>query len=415
MALIHKGKNIGIAVLILVGTFFPYRIFAATVTSTIKGNTTLYTYTTECDVSKQVLKGKIGVAVPTGVTNFSQTYVYFHGTNQPSVNTMCGNSNYNLCAQASASPGGVGAPIIFPETKNDGTWAQVFSATDMQCFLDEANRNLLTKNINLSTNYVVSGHSGGTIFVKRFFEAGFSAQSTLIFDGCYTPRDQANESACKTIAGQTNNPFHIYYRSGETKDQSIIDYESVANKSHMHLFELAPSVSHLAVPGVCFMDHIKNDSCGGKAVKYNNVEFSSACRVDEDCAASGIVCRYNICVEEIATSVPPVGSTPPASLPQGTAGCREGQDCVSLVNPLGEITDVKEIIGNTISIVMGIVGSITFVVFLYGGVLWLTSAGNSEKIQKGLQAMLWAGIGIIVIFSSYAIITLILNTLQATP
>ncbi len=97
-----------------------------------------------------------------------------------------------------------------------------------------------------------------------------------------------------------------------------------------------------------------------------------------------------------------------------TIGCREGQDCVSLTNPLNE-TDIKKIIGNSIGVIMGIAGSITFVVFVYGGLLWLTSAGNSERIQKGLQAMLWAGIGIIVIFSSYAIITLILTTLQASP
>ncbi len=101
-------------------------------------------------------------------------------------------------------------------------------------------------------------------------------------------------------------------------------------------------------------------------------------------------------------------SSTPASV------CRTGEECVSLVNPL-ETSDIKVIIGNTIQVIMGIVGSITFVVFLYGGFLWLTSAGNSEKIQKGLQAMLWAGIGIIVVFSSYAIITLILTTLQASP
>ena len=95
-------------------------------------------------------------------------------------------------------------------------------------------------------------------------------------------------------------------------------------------------------------------------------------------------------------------------------GCRDGQDCVQLTNPLAT-TDIKIIIGNTIQVVMGIVGSITLIIFLYGGFLWLTSAGNSEAIQKGLQAMLWAGIGIIVVFSSYAIITLILNTLQQAP
>lgn len=97
-----------------------------------------------------------------------------------------------------------------------------------------------------------------------------------------------------------------------------------------------------------------------------------------------------------------------------TVGCREGQDCVSLANPLSSV-DIPKIIGNAVQAVMGIVGTITLGIFLYAGFLWLTSAGNSEKIQKGLQGMLWAGIGIIVIFSSYAILTLILKTLQATP
>ena len=98
----------------------------------------------------------------------------------------------------------------------------------------------------------------------------------------------------------------------------------------------------------------------------------------------------------------------------GTIGCREGQDCVKLTNPLST-TSIPKIIGNMIQVVLGIIGSITLVVFLYGGFLWLTSAGNSEKIAKGLQAMLWATIGIIVVFSSYAILTLILQTLQASP
>lgn len=179
-------------------------------------------------------------------------------------------------------------------------------------------------------------------------------------------------------------------------------------------------------------------------------QVGGVCNSDIDCVGGGLQCVNNICVE--SSEIPGAGacyirasntcsqtetncsqpnqpfdtltqcnSFKESQTPQNTAdsnmpaiGCREGQDCVSLTNPLAT-TDIKAIMGNTIQIVMGIAGSITFVVFLYGGVLWLTSAGNSEKIQKGLQAMLWAGIGIIVIFSSYAIITLILDTLQASP
>ncbi len=97
-----------------------------------------------------------------------------------------------------------------------------------------------------------------------------------------------------------------------------------------------------------------------------------------------------------------------------TPTCPEGIPCVPLENPLGTATNpnpnIPTIVGRTIKYIIGIIGSLTFVVFVYGGALWLTSAGNSDRVQKGLQAMLWAAIGIIVIFSSYAILTLILQT-----
>ncbi len=96
---------------------------------------------------------------------------------------------------------------------------------------------------------------------------------------------------------------------------------------------------------------------------------------------------------------------------------------VELINPIGGIdssvkekrqgeTDVNKIIGNIIKVAMGILGSVTLVVFMYGGFLWLTSRGSSEKIREGLDVMLYAAIGIFIIFSSYAILSTILDALK---
>jgi hypothetical protein len=52
-------------------------------------------------------------------------------------------------------------------------------------------------------------------------------------------------------------------------------------------------------------------------------------------------------------------------------------------------------------------------VFVYGGVMWIISGGSAEKITKGTQAMLWAAIGMCIIFASYAIIALILQSIGA--
>ena len=91
---------------------------------------------------------------------------------------------------------------------------------------------------------------------------------------------------------------------------------------------------------------------------------------------------------------------------------------VKLINPIGGTsstprgeTDVMKILGLTINYALGIIGSLTLVVFVYGGVLWLTSGGTPEKIKTGSQAMMWAVIGLVVIFASYAILSTIISGL----
>lgn len=84
---------------------------------------------------------------------------------------------------------------------------------------------------------------------------------------------------------------------------------------------------------------------------------------------------------------------------------------ITLDDPLGN-RNLFQIFGGVIKAAMGIIGSLALMVFVYGGVLWLTSAGNEERIKKGTNSMLWATIGIFVIFASYAILDVILKGLM---
>lgn len=83
-------------------------------------------------------------------------------------------------------------------------------------------------------------------------------------------------------------------------------------------------------------------------------------------------------------------------------------ETVSLTNPLGS-TDINVIGGGIIATVMGVLGSITLLVFVVGGVMWLTSQGNPERVQMGSKTMLYAVIGIFVIFASYAILSAVIK------
>ncbi len=76
----------------------------------------------------------------------------------------------------------------------------------------------------------------------------------------------------------------------------------------------------------------------------------------------------------------------------------------------GTSASVAVIIGRVVNAVLGIVGSIAFLMFFYGGVLWMTAAGNEAKVKKGRDTIVWAVMGLIAIFAAYAIVNFILTS-----
>ena len=46
--------------------------------------------------------------------------------------------------------------------------------------------------------------------------------------------------------------------------------------------------------------------------------------------------------------------------------------------------------------------------FTYGGLTFMLSANSNEKVQKGKDILVWATLGLVVVFSSYAILKFVL-------
>lgn len=86
-------------------------------------------------------------------------------------------------------------------------------------------------------------------------------------------------------------------------------------------------------------------------------------------------------------------------------------NALSLYNPLGGDVDVPTLIGRIINIVVGLVGAIALLMFIYGGFLWLTSAGDSKKIENGKATLTWAALGLVIIFLARAILAFFFKTL----
>lgn len=121
--------------------------------------------------------------------------------------------------------------------------------------------------------------------------------------------------------------------------------------------------------------------------------------------AVGLIIIFSFPLTSVAIENAPAGTVVELTNPIG------GKDDGSSEGRIG-ITDLRVTIGNIIAKVLEVVGSLAFLAFVYGGFMWLTAAGNADRVQKGSTAMLYATIGLFVIFGAYAILNTILQGLS---
>ena len=85
---------------------------------------------------------------------------------------------------------------------------------------------------------------------------------------------------------------------------------------------------------------------------------------------------------------------------------------VTLVNPLGDgVQSIPELVGRIIIGIMGIVGAIALLTFIWGGLLWMTSAGNADRVKQGKETLIYSTLGLLVIFISYSVINFVFQAL----
>ncbi|MFA5022172.1 MAG: hypothetical protein WC508_03775 [Patescibacteria group bacterium] len=74
--------------------------------------------------------------------------------------------------------------------------------------------------------------------------------------------------------------------------------------------------------------------------------------------------------------------------------------------------DIREGIMAVIRILLGFLGIIAIVIMLYGGFVWLISAGNEEKVGQAKKIITAGVIGLVIIFVSYALATFVVSQLM---
>jgi len=73
--------------------------------------------------------------------------------------------------------------------------------------------------------------------------------------------------------------------------------------------------------------------------------------------------------------------------------------------------DVREVIARIINVAMGLLGIVAVVIILAGGFMWMTAAGNEDKVEKAKQLIFSGIIGLAIILTSFAIARFVISSL----
>ncbi|MDP3043094.1 MAG: hypothetical protein Q8N21_01695 [bacterium] len=76
------------------------------------------------------------------------------------------------------------------------------------------------------------------------------------------------------------------------------------------------------------------------------------------------------------------------------------------------LNDFIQLAVNISKWLLGITGSLALLAFIYGGVVFLISAGNTEMVAKGKKIIFGAIIGLAIVFASYTIIQFTMDALE---
>lgn len=95
------------------------------------------------------------------------------------------------------------------------------------------------------------------------------------------------------------------------------------------------------------------------------------------------------------------------------AGFLDSLACVSSEDPgtagMCQLADVKAGFIALTKLLIGAVGALALLYFIWGGIQWLTSYGNQQKVQHGRDIMLQTVVALVVAFTSFLLVEFFVN------
>ncbi len=98
-----------------------------------------------------------------------------------------------------------------------------------------------------------------------------------------------------------------------------------------------------------------------------------------------------------------------------TQGIQGGINCANPAGPGEEETGLfgqNSIFTTIVNTLLFVIGAISVIMLIYGGIRYTTSAGNSAHITTAKNTIMYAIIGLVIAFLAFAVVNWILGALQ---
>jgi hypothetical protein len=121
------------------------------------------------------------------------------------------------------------------------------------------------------------------------------------------------------------------------------------------------------------------------------------------CPNGGLGCYVDVetnCANSLLTSTPITGET--------VEGLK--QKAATVLNA-GGFTTPANLISRAVNLLTAFIGSITLVLYVIAGLLWMTARGNSEQADRAKRILVWTTLGVAVMLCSYIIVNFLFSSI----
>ena len=91
----------------------------------------------------------------------------------------------------------------------------------------------------------------------------------------------------------------------------------------------------------------------------------------------------------------------------------EGAEAARAEGMPAELIGPEGIFNQITSVALGVIGAVSVIMLIWGGLRYIISGGDSKKITDAKNTILYAIIGLIIAVLSYAIINFVLNSISS--